>query len=210
MIATEIILSEQQEAVLMEGQLLRIPASLEEFLDFLETTDYHVEYYNEEIIIMGLAKFLHEWLVIHVATMLSNLYKKKNYFVFGSNLGIHASETRNYHNADVVVTKGNPVFHGNSEAIITNPHLIVEILSGGTKRYDLNEKLDSYQTISSLQHIIYVEPDLKYVKTISRTDNPKSWLQTICNQSQDVVMVDGLSLPLIDFFENMPVMTKEE
>ena len=37
---------------------------------------------------MGLAKFIHEWLVISLATLLSNLYQNKNYFVLGSNLGI--------------------------------------------------------------------------------------------------------------------------
>lgn len=40
-----------------------------------------------------------------------------------------------------------------------HPVLIVEVLSDSTRRADLTEKRDAYLTISSLQVLIFVEPD---------------------------------------------------
>ena len=58
---TQIQLNEAQQEAHLKGEIVRISATWDEFLDFLKTTHYRAEYANHEIIIMGLAKALHEY-----------------------------------------------------------------------------------------------------------------------------------------------------
>jgi Uma2 family endonuclease len=202
--ATIIALSEEQQAVIEAGKPVIIPASWEEFMDFLPTTPYKAEFVNNEIIIMGLAKFLHEWLVVRIGFILSNFYQgKPNVFVLGSNLGVSRSE-KSFFNPDVTVVKGTPEFYRNSESIIKNPHLVVEILSESTSKYDWESKMPRYQQMESIQEIILINPKDKTIHVISRTAEAKVWTMTIYDQSTDTVVIDGNTLPLSSFFEGMP------
>jgi Uma2 family endonuclease len=205
--ATIIALSEEQQAVIKAGRPVIIPASWEEFMDFLPTTPYKAEFVNNEIIIMGLAKFLHEWLVMRIGFILSNFYQgKPNVFVLGSNLGISHPE-KSFFNPDVTVVKGTPEFYRNSESIINNPHLVVEILSESTSKYDWESKMPRYQQMKSIQEIILINPKDKTIHVISRTAEAKVWTMTIYDQLTDTVVIDGNTLPLSSFFEGMPVVS---
>ena len=207
-VLTQIQLTEEQKALLEGGEIVRFEASWDEFTDFLETTDYRIEYCNGEIIVMGLAKALHEWLVIRIANILSNFYEGKDYFVFGSNLGIHPSPKGKYHDADVTVVKGNIDFWGNSKAIITNPYIIVEVLSESTQQYDLNEKMESYSEIESIQQMIFIGGEPQKVITYTRTEEVNSWLRTSYTKPDDTLVLDNFTVKLSAIFANMPSIPK--
>ena len=202
--ATQIVLNEEQKAAIEAGKPLIISASWEEFMDFLPTTPYKVEFVNNEIIIMGLAKFLHEWLVGHIIWILKNFYQgQSNVFVLGSNLGVSRPE-KSFFNPDVTVVKGLPDFYRNSESIIKNPHLVVEVLSTGTANYDWETKLPRYQRMDTMQEIVMIDPFEKVITVISRTAEAKVWTMTIYDQPTDTVVIDGNTLPVASFFEGMP------
>ena len=48
------------------------------------------------------------------------------------------------------------------------PFLVIEILSPSTRAFDLFDKLDEYKTISSLRHIVLVDPECPEVRHWSR------------------------------------------
>lgn len=204
---TPIQLTEEQKMLLNQGEVVRFEASWEEFTDLLTTTDYRIEYSNGEIIIMGLAKALHEWLVIRIASLLSSFYEGKNYFVFGSNLGIYPAPNAKYHNADVTVVKGNIAFWGTSKAIITNPYLVVEVLSDSTRQYDLNEKMESYSEIESIEQMIFIDGENKKIITYTRTEEANAWLRIAYSQPGDIISLDTFTLKLDTVFANMPLIT---
>ena len=202
--ATQIVLNEEQKAAIEAGKPLIISASWEEFMEFLPTTSYKVEFVNNEIIIMGLAKFLHEWLVMRIGFILSNFYQGQlNVFVLGSNLGVSRPE-KSFFNPDVTVVKGLPDFYRNSESIIKNPHLVVEVLSTGTANYDWETKLPRYQRMNTMQEMVMIDPFEKVITVISRTAEAKVWTMTIYDQPTDTVVIDGNTLPVASFFEGMP------
>ncbi|MFN8346691.1 MAG: Uma2 family endonuclease [Spirosomataceae bacterium] len=204
--ATQIVLNEEQKAAIEAGKPLIISASWEEFMEFLPTTSYKAEFVNNEIIIMGLAKFLHEWLVIRIGFILSNFYQGQlNVFVLGSNLGVARPE-KSYFNPDVTVVKGMPDFYRDSESIIKNPYLVIEVLSTGTANYDWETKLPRYQRIDTMQEIVMIDPFEKIITVISRTAEAKVWTMTIYDQPTDTIVLDGNTLPLSSFFEGMPLI----
>jgi Uma2 family endonuclease len=97
-------------------------------------------------------------------------------------------------------------FWGSSKAIVTNPYLVVEILSDRTRKYDLNEKTESYREIESIQQMIFIDGENKKISTYTRTADPKTWLWTTYLQSDDILILDSFTLKLSDIFANMPTV----
>ncbi len=201
----QIELTEKQKQQHLAGEMVRIPADFDAFLDFLETTTYRTDYLNNHIVIMPLARFIHEWLVSQLAVLFSKMFTIHNgYYVVGSNLGIHVPDQPSYMNADLTVIQGKPYFFQNSEAIIENPYIVVEVLSNSTKKYDLNEKLEAYQQIDSVEQIVFVDVFNKSVKTVRRTASPNEWLHSSYNSPTDSIKIIDLELKLASVFEGMP------
>jgi Uma2 family endonuclease len=142
----KIALSEIQIQKIENGGVVTIEASWDEFMDFLEETTYKAEYSNGKIIITGLASAIHEFIVSYMTTLLVNHYQFNGFNVFGSNLGVKTGDKKGYFNPDVTVVKGQLEFYNQSNAIILNPYLVVEVLSEGTRVIKLFEKI----TISRL------------------------------------------------------------
>lgn len=197
-------LTDAQIEKLDSGGSVAISASWDEFMGFLLQAPYRVEYHNKQIIIMGLAAFIHELLVGRIITLLTNLSKGSGYYVAGSNVGVLKAEGKGYYNPDVTVVKGNPQFRPGSNAIITNPYLVVEVLSESTAAYDLYHKLPKYEQINSLHEIVFIDRFEQSVSTFRRTETPNVWTQTNYYQSADLVVIDRFSVLLREIFADLP------
>jgi Uma2 family endonuclease len=57
---------------------------------------------------------------------------------------------------DVTVVRGAATRHGDDEQAVTNPTVIVEVLSRSTEEYDRGDKFEHYKTVSSLRQYVLV------------------------------------------------------
>ena len=203
-ILEKIRLSDEQVATLETGDLVFIDASWEEFAEFLTETDYRVEYHNGQIVVMGLAAFIHELLVIRLGHLLTGFYLGKPFYVAGSNAGIRKDGRKGHYNGDVLVVKGKPVFQEKSRSIITNPYLVVEILSESTLNYDLGAKRRKYEQMDTLQEIVFVDPFDKEVIVCRRTEQANVWIETAYRLPESLVNIDGFDVKMEEIFANLP------
>ena len=185
--------------------LVRIPASEADYFAVVKELPFKIEYNKSEIITMGLASFWHEMLVMTLGGIFYNLFtSKKDCFVLGSNSGVQIQKFEGgYLMPDVMVVKGEPNFKANSTAIITNPYIIVEVLSPATANYDLSEKLAEYKQIDSLQQIIFVHQKMMSISTYSRSENKKIWLNQDFNEETESIIVDNQPVLLSDIYEKI-------
>ncbi|GAB3640439.1 Uma2 family endonuclease [Spirosoma arcticum] len=197
-------LSDEQAAMLEGGQSVIISASWEEFDGFFTETDYRADYHNGQIIIMGLATLIHELLVGRIIYILTGIYLGQPVYVAGSNAGIRKEEKKGHYNGDVLVIKGKPVYQGKSRSIITNPYLIVEVLSESTSDYDLGAKRRKYEQMDTVQEIVFVDPLDREVLVCRRTDQVNAWLETTYKEPNESVMIDGNPVQLDTIFANLP------
>ena len=205
-VAEKISLTDAQIARLDSGLPVWFPATEEDFLDFWPTTHYKTEYHRNQIVIIGLAAFFHEVLVMNLGKLLSKLYKQTDGFlVAGSNVGLKIPMKKGYYNPDITIVLGKPEFVGKSNAIITNPHLVVEILSESTEAYDFHEKLPRYQRLPSLRVVLFVYYRERVVYVAQPTAEPKSWTLTLFDEPGEIVRFEQHSIPLTDFFADLPV-----
>lgn len=190
---------------LKTNELVSIPASEEDYLSIASALPFKVEYHANEIITMGLASYWHETLVSTFIGIFYNLFSNKEELnILASNSGVSIPKFEGgYYMSDVMVVKGEPIFIENSKAIITNPYIIVEVLSPATSTIDLEYKLPEYKYLESLQQIIYVSPKKVFVSTYIRSENPNIWLNQDFHSLDDVIVVEGVSVSLSDIYKKI-------
>ncbi len=177
------------EERLEHGTELRIAASWETFLSALPECEYRVEYYGGEIIsIMGQASEIHELIVATMIKLLGNMLDDEGYNVYGSNLPLYAENSqKNYYNADCTVVKGGSekveVLPGTQA--VTNPVLLVEVLSPSTQKEDSLTKLNHYRSISSVQQVLLIDSSSMRVVSYTRQPEQDGWLLRDFTQASD-------------------------
>jgi Uma2 family endonuclease len=186
-------------------KIVCIPASEEDYLDLASKLPFKVEYHNSEIITMGLASFWHETIIGNMIWILKNLFSESDeYYVLGSNSGVQIPKFEGgYYMPDVLVVKGEPVFKANSTAIVTNPYIIVEVLSRATEVFDITEKLHEYKSLPSLKQIIFVSQKELGLMNFLRSENPNIWLNQDFYNEDDKMQIDGKEIAVKDIYKKV-------
>jgi Uma2 family endonuclease len=88
---------------------------------------------------------------------------------------------------------------------ITNPTVIVEVLSPGTEKYDLGEKALYYRQIPSVQHLLFVSQTAHHVEHQLRDGD--RWIITpiIGLEATIDLSVIGLTLALSEIYDDIPL-----
>lgn len=185
--------------------MVRIPASETEFLALSAELPFKIEYHESEIIAMGLTTPWHEVLVMTIGGILYNLFSGRDEFsVLGSNAGIQIPKFEGgYYLPDVTVVKGAFDLKEGSNCIITNPYIVIEVLSKSTAQYDRGEKLPEYKHLESLQQIIFVNQDKMAVESYERTEQPNTWLNQNLSQAEEFLTVAGTPVSLGDIYKKI-------
>ncbi|PZO44618.1 MAG: hypothetical protein DCF19_02420 [Pseudanabaena frigida] len=127
-----------------------------EYLALEEKAEFKSEFINGEIIQMAGASANHNILTGKFHALLLLALEDLEYSVFMSDMRLWMPEYNRYTYPDVIVVAGEPVFVDQSEMEVTNPYLIVEILSSSTQAYDHDSKFRQYRSIPSFQEYVLV------------------------------------------------------
>lgn len=129
-----------------------------QYFEFEKTSEGRWEYVCGEIRQMAGGADDHNAIVINVARTLGNAMVPRRCRVYGSDMKVHTGDGVNTF-SDVAVVCGPRRYHGGRQDIISNPLLIVEVLSPSTGGYDRGEKFDHYQTIPTLADYLLMSVD---------------------------------------------------
>lgn len=187
-------------------ELVRIPASEEDYFSVVYDIPFKIEYHENEIVTMGLASYEHEKITAKLIYLLSQIFEDQegDYDILASNSGVQIPKFEGgYYMPDVLVIRGEPMFKPKSNCIITNPYLIVEILSPSTKNFDLSEKLPEYKLLESLHQVIFINPKKVNVSIYTRTENHNAWINQDFYSLEDAIVVEGVSILLSDIYRKI-------
>lgn len=86
----------------------------------------------------------------------------------------------------------------------SEPRLVVEVLSPGTRDFDTFEKLGEYKTVDSLDHILFVDPDAPQLVHWSRGSD-RNWDRTLLEGLDATVDLPdlGVALALREVYEGV-------
>ena len=146
----------------------KTPMTDEEYLAFERTSEEKHEFLAGELFAMSGAKKAHNLVTANLIRLLGNLLLERPCLVFPADMKTHIPSTGLYAYPDVTVVCGEPVFQDESEDVLLNPKLIVEVLSDSAESYDRGEKFEAYQTIESLQDYVLVSPKKARIDCFTR------------------------------------------
>lgn len=105
---------------------------------------------------------VHSLITTNIITELGIQLRGKSCAVYSPNMKVYAQHRLAdglkglFAYPDVMVVCGRPVFHDEHKDVITNPKVIVEVLSPSTSRYDHEEKFERYKQNKSLTDYLLV------------------------------------------------------
>jgi Uma2 family endonuclease len=95
--------------------------------------------------------------------------------IFESNARIRILASGNAYYPDASIVCGTPEVDPEDGLSLTNPVVLVEVLSPSTEEYDRTDKLFDYQRIASLKHVVHVAHDEQQVAVFTRSDG--AWVR---------------------------------
>jgi Uma2 family endonuclease len=135
------------------------------------------EYHNGIILKMAGGTFNHDSLSMKTGTLLNVFVEENNlnFFVNGSDLKIRIEEYDKIVYSDALVICEKPIYFANRKDTITNPILIVEVLSDSTQNFDRTTKFEMYRTLPSFKEYVLIHQDRKQVSVWTKQANNK-WI----------------------------------
>lgn len=185
----------------MEARELR-RIGFEEYLALERASDERWEYVNGEAWAVGSARPEHNVVAGNAFAVLRAALRGKRCLAFHEAQKIATPATGAYHYPDVSVICGPPAFDGRDEHAITNPVVIVEVLSPTTADYDRGGKFAHYRTLPSLRDYVVVHVDERIVEHHHRLE-PRKWLMTELHEGAlELASVDAV-VPLAELWVDL-------
>ncbi|MEO0041506.1 MAG: hypothetical protein RL329_954 [Bacteroidota bacterium] len=182
------------------------PYTLAEYLRREERSNALHEYYNGIITKLPMAKGPHNLITMNVGAALKNALKgaDKKYLVMGGQQIVYLPALNFGLYPDVLVVVEAPEYWDGNQVLLTNPILIVEILSKSTRKYDRTEKFVEYKTLDSFQEYVLIEPEKCLIETRFR-QAPNVWRDTLVKELSAAIHLNSLNiaLELSDIYENI-------
>jgi Uma2 family endonuclease len=176
-------------------QLLQKTYTPAEYLELEEKAEFRSEYRDGEIVAMAGGTTNHNRISLNVASNLTFSLKGQSYEVYMSDVRLWIPPNRQYTYPDVMLIQSEPIYLENTTSTVTNPRLIVEVLSKSTGNYDRSEKFDYYRSIPTLHEYILIDQSryhvIQYVKA-----NEEQWLMTNYNQAEGILKLGSVDLAL--------------
>ena len=92
----------------------------------------------------------------------------------------------------------------NATETITNPVVVVEVLSDSTRNYDRGEKFDLYRSIAALRHYLLIEQNFHHVEH-RRLDS--EWSSEIVDSPDGIVRLSeiGIDLRVAEIYDGVEI-----
>jgi len=154
----------------------RIPyITPEEYLERERKAEFKSEYYGGQIYAMAGASMEHVTICTNISGELRDALKNGRCRTFASDLRLSTDPDGLYTYPDVFVVCGKPLLTDSHMDTVTNPTLIIEVLSDSTEKHDRGAKFAHYRQIQSLREYVLVSQHAPTVEQYVRQDNGK-WL----------------------------------
>jgi Uma2 family endonuclease len=148
--------------------------SAEEYLELESISVDKHEFYKGKIYLMSGANISHNRILRNMLTTFDKKLKGSSCEPFGSDLRIHIPSNSLYTYPDLTVICEDIEKTDDKFDTVTNPTLIVEILSSSTRDYDLGTKFKLYRDIKSLREYILVDSESVSVMKF-QINNENKW-----------------------------------
>ena len=182
--------------------LARQPYDFDEYLELEASSDVKHEHLDGTAWAMTGGSPRHAAIASNVGGLLGRALAGQRCQVFSSDLRIRVPETglATYPDVSVVCGKIELDPEDRKGHTITNPTLVVEVLSPSTEAYDRGEKLAHYKRISALREVMLVAHDERRIDLWRRTATGWTQLTFHTGQAVELEGLHGIRVPVDDVY----------
>ncbi len=167
----------------------------EQYFELEEMSESKHEYYHGAIYAMTGGTARHNLIVANIIGLLHGQLRGTPCRVFPSDLRLKVEQTGLYTYPDVSIICGPIYFGDNRQDTITNPVVLIEVLSPSTENYDRGKKFEHYRMIETLQEYIVVAQDRIHIEHFIRQDDHR-WLLVDFFAADQAVQVGAINCTL--------------
>lgn len=176
----------------------------EEYLAHERASTIKHEFYQGVVYAMTGGKEPHNLIAGNAHASLHTQLRRRPCRVYQSDMRIKVFQTGLNTYPDVVVVCGQPQFTDAIHDCITNPIVIIEVLSASTERYDRGMKFQNYRTIDTLCDYLLIAQNDFHVEHFVRQQN-NQWLLQEARGIEASLHIQSIecTLTLEDLFEKV-------
>ncbi len=185
--------------------------SFEDYLAYERGEEARHEYFDGMIYAMAGESLEHSTISANLIGILHGQLKGKPCRALSPNMKVLSGEyfpgqTRGlFSYPDVTVVCGEPKFHDEQRDVLTNPTVIVEVLSPGTELFDRGEKFQRYrQHLDTLQDFVLVSSLYPLVELYQRQPHGFWLYSAVVELDASVALPSiGCHLPLLELYDRV-------
>jgi Uma2 family endonuclease len=157
------------------GEVSSIPSGTrmtpEGFLAWEREQQFKHEYYAGEVVARSGGIYEHSLIAANTTGVIFRALQGSGCRTLQSDMRIWIATWETFVHPDITVVCGSPEFFDGRRDTLTNPVLIIEVLSPSTERYDRSEKFLGYLSLPSLKEYVMVSQDKKLIEQYVRDGN---------------------------------------
>jgi len=189
-----------------------------DYLAIEASADVRHEFFDGEMFAMSGGSLWHNIIKDNFARAIGNRLTGRGCRVVTSDQRLKVDATGLYAYPDVLVFCGPPVLEDGVHHTLTNPLLVVEVLSDSTEKYDRGIKFGHYRRLATLREYVLVAQDRFSVEAYLRRPevpdtgghaDPKAhaaqWLLSVAADPASTISLGSLdvSVPLAEIYDGV-------
>ena len=181
----------------------------EQYLVQERAAAFKSEFLRGEVFAMAGGSPNHSLIAANFAGEARQSLKDKPCKVFTSDLRVKVNSSGLYTYPDASIVCSELQFDDSQKDTLTNPTVLVEVLSEATEKYDRGAKSGHYRQIAALQEIVLISQDEPLVERFTRQANG-GWLLIESPELSDEVHLEsvGISITLSELYRGVAFEAK--
>jgi len=176
----------------------------DEYLAFEQESDIRHEYIKGEVVAMAGASQKHNDISMTLSYLLYAHVRGSDCRVYGSEMRVKIEKADLQTYPDFSAVCGEIDLTDDPVPALTNPILIIEILSPSTESYDRGAKFHAYQQLPTLQEYVLVSQDSARIESFYRKSEAVWELKNVMGLASDITLQSiACHLALADIYENV-------
>ncbi|MDT5159164.1 MAG: hypothetical protein QOH51_3521 [Acidobacteriota bacterium] len=179
--------------------------TLEEYLELDKTSEERFEFWDGEVFCTSGGSEEHDEIETNLLAFLKPQLRARGCRVFSSDMRIKVPSAPPYRYADLSALCGEAQFvEVDGVDALTNPTLIVEVLSPSTEAYDRGDKFTHYKSIPTLREYLLIAQHRPHVTHLFKQDDG-TWIHAEANDLDSTIKLTSLDceLPLVEIYRGV-------
>jgi Uma2 family endonuclease len=175
----------------------------EEYLALERASEFRSELIDGQIVAMSGTSRAHSLIVVNLAREISVQLRGRPCEIYIADMRVRVAPTGLYTYPDLAGLCGEPRLEDGHHDTLTNPALVIEVLSPSTEAYDRGEKFAQYRALDSLCEYVLVAQDRMRVEHYRRQE--AQWVLTALDGPDAVLNLEsiGCTVRLADIYEKV-------